>query len=446
MKKQICKYALVLSLLAAKISLFGFRYFPTLDDYIQYSAYSLYPKNYVLFTVGTIYKRPAAAVFDLFVWQKLGMYFSLVLLTFMLFLSAVFLILALKTAGINLSRFFVLFFLFCPLNFEGTYWISAASRIVTSIFFCAVSLYVFAFAKGKFRIFIFAFFNLLSYLFYEQSLVFSFVTTIVFLCFTNKKFIAVPIINVVLTGVYYIICAPFDRFADRGEIGIKFLPHILSLCEIFTSVFPKMIFKSPHIWISPLIFAVILFILNKFCPPKNFSGKRSIIYAFAVFLCPFTPYFVLKNSYISLRACIFAVMAIGTILDNIPFSKRSSNIIFSALLSLFLISSASELSQYKAAYQTDKAICENLINSHLIEDNKTYYLVGAKRVHNQITAPFAEHILNVTQADWSLTGALRSYSQNKNIKRIIPVSDSAQANENYEKIYIDNNLKISKSE
>lgn len=73
-----------------------------------------------------------------------------------------------------------------------------------------------------------------------------------------------------------------------------------------------------------------------------------------------------------------------------------------------------------------------------------YYLIGAKRMYNNINAPFAEHILNVTQADWSLTGAVRAYSHNKNIKRIIPIENESLATQNYEKIYIDGNLEIKK--
>ncbi|UKI37125.1 MAG: hypothetical protein L6V93_02650 [Clostridiales bacterium] len=41
----------------------------------------------MLFTVGTIYKRPGAAVFDLFVWQNLGMNVSVICITVMLVLS-----------------------------------------------------------------------------------------------------------------------------------------------------------------------------------------------------------------------------------------------------------------------------------------------------------------------------------------------------------------------
>lgn len=442
MKKHICKILPLSFLLILRNLIFG--YFPILDDHIQYSAYSLYTKKYVLFTVGTIYKRPGAAVFDLFVWQSPGMNISMICITVMLVFSVFMLKEVFKTENINIGIFTVVFVLFCPLNFESVYWLSASSRIVTGMFFCALSLYIIAFTNRKTSVFAFWFFNLLSYLFYEQTLIFSFVTTVFFLFFKNKKLTAIPILNLILTGAYYILCAPFDRFSDRAKIGIKIFPHIKSLAEIFFSVLPKMIFKSKYLILSIIIFAVSIFVLHKFRKENQHKNFCAIIYALLIFVCPFAPYFILKNSYLSIRSTFFAVTALGIFLDNIALSKRTANAVSALVLSLFLAGSASEFFEYKSVYETDKTICENIINSHLIEDNKTYYLIGAKRMYNDINAPFAEHILNVTQADWSLTSAVRAYSRNKNVKRIIPVENESLATQNYEKIYIDGNLEIKK--
>ncbi len=442
MKKHIYKILPLSFLLILKNLIFG--YFPILDDHIQYSAYSLYTKKYILFTVGTIYKRPGAAVFDLFVWQNLGMNISVICITVMLVLSLFMLKEIFKTVNINIGIFSGAFMLFCPLNLEAVYWLSASSRIVTGLFFCALSLYIITFAKRRIGIFAFWFFNLLSYLFYEQALIFSCVTTVFFLFFKNKKLTAIPILNIVLTGGYYIICAPFDRFSARAEIGFKIFPHIKSLAEIFFSVLPKMIFKSKYLVLSIIVFAVSVFVLHKFRKKNQNKSFSGIICALLIFVCPFAPYFILKNSYLSLRSTFFAVTALGIFLDNITLSKRTANTVSALVLSLFLAASASEFFEYKSVYETDKTICENIINSHLIEDNKTYYLIGAKRMYNNINAPFAEHILNITQADWSLTGAVRAYSHNKNIKRIIPIENESLATQNYEKIYIDGNLEIKK--
>ena len=434
MKKQIFKYTAVFALLIAKISLFGFKYFPTLDDYIQYKAYSLYSKKYILFFVGTVFKRPAAAFFDLFICRITGMYPALLIITAMLFFSAVMLKNTYKSIGVNLGRFFIIFVLFCPLNFEAAYWISASSRIVSGMFFCALSLIILARLKGKIRIFLFFFANLLSFLFYEQSLVFSFVTTCFFLYFKEKKLIFIPVFNLVLTAAYYIFLAPFDRFGERGEIGIKIIPHIKSLSEIFFSVLPKIILKAPHIALSAVIFACFLSVFSKIPPPYSGIKKRSIIYAVLIMFLPFAPYVFLKNSYLSLRSIFFAVMAIGIILDNICFGRRTANVLCALLLSVFIIGNASELSQYRAVNMTDTKILKTV--SLNISDNETYYLVGAKRMYVNINAPFAEHILNITQADWSLTGALRAYTGNKNIKKIIPVENDFEVPKNFKKIYI----------
>ena len=181
MKKHIYKILPLSFLLILKNLIFG--YFPILDDHIQYSAYSLYTQKYILFTVGTIYKRPGAAVFDLFVWQNFKMPVSVIIITVMLVFSLFMLKEVFKTVNINIGIFSGAFMLFCPLNLEAVYWLSASSRIVTGLFFCVLSLYIITFAKRKIGIFAFWFFNLLSYLFYEQALIFSCVTTVFFLFF-----------------------------------------------------------------------------------------------------------------------------------------------------------------------------------------------------------------------------------------------------------------------
>ena len=442
MKKQIYKFAFLSFLLILKNLVFG--YFPILDDYIQYGSYSLYTKNYILFNVGTIYKRPAATVFDLFLWQKLGMNISAVIIAVMLVLSLFMLKEIFKIIKVNIGIFTFTFTLLCPLNFESTYWLSASSRIVSGVFFCALSLYIIAFTKRKIGIFAFWFFNFLSYLFYEQALIFSFVSAVFFLFFKNKKLIFIPFSNLIPTVGYYIIAAPSDRFSERGKIGIKFFPHIKSLAEIFFSVLPKMIFKSEYLIFAVILFVISMFVLYKFLTFNSSAQNRGIIFAAVVFVLPFAPYFILKNSYLSLRSVFFAVMSIGIFSDNIRISKRTAAALISLLISLFAVGSASEFFQYKAVCETDRTICRNLVNSGFIEDNKTYYLVGAKKMYIDINAPFAEHILNVTQSDWSLTGAVRFFAQNKNIRRIIPVSSESECTQNCEKIYIDDNLKIKK--
>ena len=81
------------------------------------------------------------------------------------------------------GMFFVVFYSLLPLCFEGTYWISASSRIVSGLFFTAVSLFALVkFADGGCAALaaLFVIFQLLSFAVYEQIFILSFLICIIF--------------------------------------------------------------------------------------------------------------------------------------------------------------------------------------------------------------------------------------------------------------------------
>lgn len=426
----------------------GIKYFPVLDDYIQYSTYKLFDNVFqdVLIDIGTVYTRPLAGIFDVYVWSLFWdkMYVALFIISILQFLSAYFISASFEETDIHFSKFFVLFYLFCPLNIESVYWISASSRICVGVFFCALSLFVISKKITKTNTVLFYVFNLFSYLFYEQCLIFSFVLSVFFLVYKNKRLVLIPVLNLILTAVYYVLFSGKGAFSNRNELGFKLLPIIYSNIKIFSEVFYKMIVNAKFILLFIPLCIAFYFVFKRFNCNKKVNTRKSIFLAVLIFLLPYAPFVFLKNSYISLRNVIFALIATGMILDNINIPKKISHITFCLILSVFLLSSANEVMQYKKVHEIDKTICENIINSKLIQDNKTYYLVGAKPLYTDISVYFNEHIHNVTQSNWALTGALRAYSKNLNIKNVIPVQYEYEAKNNFEKIYIDEKLNISK--
>lgn len=452
MKKQKYYKVIFLSFLFAiftqKNFICGVKYFPVLDDYIQYGVYPLFNNvvKDVFINIGTIYTRPLAGVFDVFVWANFWdkMYIPLFIICVLQFLSAVLIMFSFEKIDVHVGKFFLVFYLFCPLNCEGTYWISASSRICVGAFFCALSIFAVSKQHKKINILLFFIFNLISYLFYEQCLIFSFCTAVYFIFFKNRKLLIIPVLNAVITGVYYILFSNKGAFAQRSEFGFKIIPLIKSNIKIFFDVLPKMIIKTEFIlWAIPIGILFYLF-FRKVSFSKTSNTKRGIVFALLILFLPYLPFLILKNSYVSLRNIVFALGAIGILLDNIKIPQKTSLIIFCLLLSIFSLSSANEVMQYKKVYEIDKTICKNIIKSGLIKDNKNYYLVGAKPLYADISVYFNEHIHNVTQSNWALTGALRAYSKNLNIKNIIPIPDESYEDENFEKIYIDENLNISK--
>ena len=120
------------------MGVFGYQYYPLLDDYIQLEVYPKMHNAY--FTLELYRQRPLAGLFDIFVWSKsLNVSFFVIML--MHCASACLLLYVFNKCGFNTGLLFAVVYVLCPLNTEATYWISASGRIVTSVFFASVGAY-----------------------------------------------------------------------------------------------------------------------------------------------------------------------------------------------------------------------------------------------------------------------------------------------------------------
>ena len=131
--------------LLLKYIVFGFRYYPVLDDFIQYGGYPLYNDlSYVYLGIGTISARPLATLLDPVLWGSMWGNMGLALFIIMLlhFTSVYLLSDTLERLGYKLSPIFWLIMLFLPIGAEGAYWISASSRIIMGLFFAALSFFL----------------------------------------------------------------------------------------------------------------------------------------------------------------------------------------------------------------------------------------------------------------------------------------------------------------
>ena len=114
---------------------------------------------------------------------------------------------------------FVIFLTLFPLVTEGTYWMSASTRIVTGLFFAVLAGVFFVRwleKKGNSLLSggLFMIFQLLAYGFYEQVLVFS-VTLILLLAFLERKNAGcrlwLCLWSIVAAGLYFIFTAAFSE-------------------------------------------------------------------------------------------------------------------------------------------------------------------------------------------------------------------------------------------
>lgn len=170
------EFALFFMASALRFLYYGFRYFPQLDDYIQYEKYASFaPLGEMIERLGLFSSRPLAGVADIAFWSHFwgsGMIAAVLLLAGLWAASAL-LFRRVFDRLFGCGSLFCVFYLLLPLTFEGTYWMSAATRVVCGMFFCALSLWLLLrwITRGRWLALTgFAVCQLLAFGFYEQTL------------------------------------------------------------------------------------------------------------------------------------------------------------------------------------------------------------------------------------------------------------------------------------
>ncbi|NLH01912.1 MAG: hypothetical protein GX488_08475, partial [Clostridiales bacterium] len=178
----------------ARYCYYGFEYFYQLDDYIQYHNYRAYGGDLwgLVKSLGMLSSRPLAGIMDIFVWSEFYgcMIAAVAIISALYMASAIFFHMVFSKHFGTGYMFFVIYALL-PLGFEGTYWISASSRIVVGAFFASLSLLFFdewCEKGGKSRLAAFSVFQFIAFCFYEQVILLSGAATFaVMLCHAKKR-------------------------------------------------------------------------------------------------------------------------------------------------------------------------------------------------------------------------------------------------------------------
>ena len=132
-----CAVLFILALLL-RASFGGIGYEPILDDTVQYI---LYPTSVdygaLIAREGMFSSRPLAALMDLFVVGQMGnLFFAVILMAVMHGISCV-LFQRILSRFFSVGPVFAVIYTLLPLGCEGTYWLSAATRVVSGLFFTA---------------------------------------------------------------------------------------------------------------------------------------------------------------------------------------------------------------------------------------------------------------------------------------------------------------------
>ena len=462
--------------LVLKYIILGFRYYPILDDFIQYGGYPLYNDlKYVYLGIGTISARPFATLLDPVLWGSMwqSMWLALVIITVLHFAAVYLLSDTLERLGYKLSPIFWLIMLFLPIGAEGAYWISASSRIIMGLFFAALSFYFLARAlsenkKNLYILFIVTHF--LSYGFYEPVAVLS-ATGVFLIVLKNKEqiktkwwILSIPVLCMLSLLTYNLLAADIGAIGSRASgfsfSGIfgKIKDALYQLARIFT----KGLYKSTllgffdgakvvakkgvlgGVWI--ILAAVLSVLLAKTgAKDKETKPKRELFFCgLVLFAAPLAPNLLVSTVWLPYRAVFISFLGLALMAEplfKLIFRKNNiAGIACGLILFVFLFANVNEYDTYKRVSEYDTCVAQNIseqLDSEVMSGKKNAVLILESGADIYQVDFYKDHVKSVLEADWSLTGAVRAVTKNMKIKKIIPVLSGYEEITNEQVLFMD---------
>lgn len=451
--RLLCDMSFLAALLA-KVFATGVTYYPVLDDYIQYGGYPLYDSlSHVYLNIGTIATRPAASLLDPAWWGQMypHLWVTLLCISALFFMGTKLLCTSLERIDIHVTPFLYAILLLCPLGFEGTYWISASSRICVGIFFAALSLWLLIkFIDTKVRTYFpfYALCTLLSYGFYESVMVLSALLQLIFilrLVRENKKralYLITPVVLGVLMLVYYKLAQNIGAMGSRAS-GFDFANLFSNAAELISQFFEIMVAGGGltvvmgtawgiKLLISSVwgigIFALIILIAiacGYFGAKQSFFADWRICLpaGLALTILPLIPNALSSPVWLTYRSVV--VCFIGLAIISACIIKKLLNksvvrgIAIFLMVLVFSFANVNELDTYRRVWETDDALVTEICQQ--IDTDKEAIVVLTEEVIVPQVSYYKDHVKSVFDSDWALTGAVRAKLRNINTKMITPV-------------------------
>ena len=437
-----CAVLFILALLL-RASFGGIGYEPILDDTVQYI---LYPTSVdygaLIAREGMFSSRPLAALMDLFVVGQMGnLFFAVILMAVMHGISCV-LFQRILSRFFSVGPVFAVIYTLLPLGCEGTYWLSAATRVVSGLFFTACAAVVlcrFIEAGKWWRVPLYFLLELLSFGFYEQILVLSFALSgLIFLHHFREKRAVLAWMAFLCAGIYFGFTAYFradSPLADRMEllypntpyyfnvflpdlarqIGMSFLSA--GVRTSFVGFWRGLVSCFTGSWLYGIAaagLAVWYGILNW---PRHRRAvvsvegwARALWWGVLLFIAPITPFFVIARPYFSLRSTVPSFVGAAILIDLLFRAlirrRRAMAAVSGAMVFVCLLGCASEIGDYKATAKADRVLAEAVME----RESELYGRVGILNVKEfPVTGqnyPYHEHVASVAAADWTLSAKL----------------------------------------
>ncbi len=453
-------------LLLVRACAYGVIYWPQLDDYIQYHNYL---KNGTFAElqelVGILGARPLAGIADYFFWGRMfpWMIVGVAVVSLLYAMTGVMLK---KQLGryFTIGPVFLVIFTLFPLGVEGTYWMSASTRIVCGLFFAVLASGAFLRWMDTGRpgwALLFVLLQLLPLGFYEQAGIFS-VTLVIGLAILEviayrgqllKALLslwAVPAMGIYF-GVTHLLSAG-TLYSSRTEIippntpywWDTFLPEVLHqfkavfLEGLFHTLFKGFIRTVREIfsgelllWMLIVVGACVLFwyLYTKMAcglpqpEIRALSPWLALLAGALLFLAPLTVFLVLANPWFSMRGAVTSFGGLALIYDilvtqgwkYLPGFKKGPAVLAAFMAFVFCIAGASEIRDYRDTWRADQQIGAAVTQSLRDEVPNRGDIDSKERIGVLNILPsylddqnyfYHEHIHGCTQSPWAFQGLL----------------------------------------
>ena len=455
-QNYVIAFFILFGLIFVRYCFYGFEYFYQLDDYIQYHNYKASGQDFVTLVkgLGLLSSRPLAGLCDIFVWSNLygHMLVAVGIISAMFAASAIFLHKVFSKHFGTGCLFFIVYALL-PLGFEGTYWVSASSRIVVGLFFASLSFYCFDAwcEKGKKQsLVLFALFQFAAFCLYEQILLFSGALTLIImlrnlkglgrrrsrwglLMFANAA-LYLGITKLMPTGVYGQRVALFLPWQENYTKEVL-TPLLTQLKQAFlggtAATWSKGLARGFKLFAQEpnALYALIVIALCAALYMYIKKTRRESIRFFAelgsgIFLAlvPLALFFVLKAPWFGLRNVAVSFCGLALVADSLfdlifgrlKSGKNAEAVIVSVLALLCCVASISELHDYRETTIADttiaKAAAEAVEGTSFKGDESIWLLNVDPTYVSDGNLYYHEHDYGVTASAWALTGAISAIS------------------------------------
>ena len=445
--------------LTFKMFSLGFKYFPVLDDYIQYGGYPLYDSlSHVYLTIGTISTRPFASLLDPAVWGAFfpNLQIVLAIITVLFFLGALLIARAFERMDIHITPYLYAILLLFPLGFEGTYWISASSRICVGLFFSGLALNLlikFIDKKNKLLLVPYVLTTLLSFGFYESVMITSallqFFAVLILVDDKKKwpKFLLTPFICGVLMLAYYKMAGNIGALGSRAN-GFEFVGLYDKFCAFLTQLYEILIsgsikttcfgfvsgFKLLISSFGGVVIFILITIISALC--GYFGGKLKYsaplkyclpIGLMLIFL-PLIPNIFVSEVWVTYRSIVPSLIGLAIvsapIFSKILNKRAVGTFVIFLMVFVFSVANVNELNTYKRVHNKDDLLVTEIANQlepEVLDGNKNTIVVLKKEILTEQVSYYKDHVKSVFDSDWALTGAVRAKCKNVKIKMITPV-------------------------